>query len=314
MTGDRLILLVGAGALVALTLSSLIARLICRRSLDERGRASMVNLQERIWSWWVMCLILFGCLYAGRLPLIVLFALISFFALREFITLTYTRRADHRTLFWSFFVIVPLQYWLVADGWYGLFSILIPVYAFAFVAMRGALAGDSRHYFERTAKIQWGLMLCVYSVSHIPFLLNLEIPTHPEYDGRLLILWCLIVVQSSDVLQYVWGKTLGRHKIAPALSPNKTIEGFAGGTVSAALIGMALVGLTPFTLWEALGLAYCLCLLGFVGGLIMSAIKRDAGIKDFSNFIPGHGGVLDRIDSLCFSAPVLFHVVRYVWT
>lgn len=313
MNDEHLILYVGAGVLVVLAVASLIAKVLFRNNMDDRRRASLQNLQERIWSWWVRCLILFGSLYAGRVAVIVLFGLISFFALREFITLTYTRRADHRTLFWSFFVIVPLQYWLVGDAWYGLFSILIPVYAFAFVAMRGAIAGDSRHYFERTAKIQWGLMLCVYSVSHIPYLLNLEIANF-SHHGRLLILWMLAVVQSSDVLQYVWGKTIGRHKIAPKLSPNKTVEGFLGGTLSAAGIGMALWKLTPFTSWQALGIAYGLCLLGFAGGLIMSAIKRDAGIKDFSSLIPGHGGVLDRIDSLCFSAPVLFHVVRYAWT
>jgi len=159
---------------------------------------------------------------------------------------------------------------------------------------------------------QWALMLAVFCLSHVPALLNLDIP---GYDGRnlLLIAFLVLVVQSSDVLQYVWGKLLGRRKIAPQLSPSKTWEGFVGGVGSATLIGLALYWITPFTPGQALVMALMICLMGFFGGLVMSAIKRDRGVKDWGHLIEGHGGVLDRLDSVVFSAPIFFHVVRYGW-
>jgi phosphatidate cytidylyltransferase len=202
---------------------------------------------------------------------------------------------------------------LVGIDWYGLFSILIPVYAFLFVPIRSALAGDTERFLERTAKIQWGLMVCVYCVSHAPALLMLDLPGF-EGRGARLLLFLIVVVQISDVLQYVWGKLLGRHKIAPVVSPSKTWEGFVGGALSATAIGAGLWWLTPYSPRQAALMALLVVLLGFAGGLTMSAIKRDRGIKDYGALIEGHGGILDRIDSLCFAAPVLFHVTRYFWS
>jgi len=244
---------------------------------------------------------------------LILFALTSFIALREFITLTPTHRADHRTLFWAFFIFAPVQYLLVGIQWYGLFAIFIPVYAFLFIPLRSALAGDTEDFLARTAKIQWGLMIAVYCVSHAPALLMLEIPGY-QGEGAKLLLYLIIVVQLSDVLQYVFGKTLGKHRIVPRLSPNKTWEGTVGGIVAATLVGTLLWWVTPFTPWAAAVIALLICLTGFAGGLVMSAIKRDRGVKDFGTLIEGHGGILDRIDSLCFAAPVFFHVVRYYYT
>jgi len=214
------------------------------------------------------------------------------------------------TLFWSFFVITPLQYVLVGIGWYGLFSILIPVYAFLFVPIRAAIAGDTERFLERAAKIHWGLMICVYCVSHAPALLFLDLRGYRGENAKLL-LFLIVVAQISDVLQYVWGKLLGRHQIAPSVSPNKTWEGFVGGVLCASAIGTALWWLTPYTPLQAAGMSLAVTLLGFAGGLTMSAIKRDRGVKDYGETIPGHGGILDRIDSLCFAAPVLFHLTRY---
>jgi phosphatidate cytidylyltransferase len=260
-----------------------------------------------------MCAVFALALAGGDLGAVLLFALVSFLALRELITLTPTRRGDHETLFWSFFVFLPLHYWLVASCWYGLFAILIPVYAFLFLPLRSALAGDTQGFLERSAKIQWGLMICVYAVSHAPALLMLDIPGYEGQNATLLI-WLVLVVQLSDVLQYVFGKLYGRRPVVPKLSPNKTVEGFVGGLLSAAAVGAALWWATPFAPWQAFLLALLVTLLGFAGGLVMSAIKRDRGIKDFGAMIEGHGGMLDRIDSLCFAAPVFFHAVRYWWT
>jgi len=306
------IYLVG-GVLALLVISSLIGWVLSKRVTGEKGRTTIDNLNARIRAWWMMVAVFALAMASGGNGSIVLFALTSFFALREFITLTPTRAGDHRSLFWAFFIILPLQYYLIAIKWYGLFAIMIPVYAFLFIPIRSAIAGDCANFLERTAKIQWGLMICIYCVSHVPALLTLDLPGYDGQNGKL-IFYFVLVAQISDVLQYVWGKTLGRHKIAPSVSPNKTWEGFLGGVASATLIGAALWWATPFTPLQSAGMSLVITLMGFCGGLVMSAIKRDRGVKDYGNMIQGHGGVLDRIDSLCFAAPVFFHFTRYFFS
>ncbi len=310
---DQQLLTLLGGIVALLVLSSGIALVLERRVQTPEGLLVVANLNARIRAWWVMTAVFVAALATGGIGSVILFGLTSFIALREFITLTPTRRADHRTLFWAFFVFVPFQYYLVATHWYGLFVIFIPVYAFLFVPVRSVLAGDTEDFLARTAKIQWGLMVAVYCVSHAPALLMLEIPGY-EGENAKLLLYLIVVVQLSDVLQYVFGKTLGKHKIVPKVSPNKTWEGAIGGIGSATLIGALLWWATPFTPWAAAGIALIINLAGFAGGLCMSAIKRDRGIKDFGSLIEGHGGVMDRIDSLCFAAPLFFHVVRYYYT
>ncbi len=269
----------------------------------------------RIRAWWLMCAVLAAAFFLGQasfIATVVLFGLISFWALREFITLTPTRLGDHRALSWVFFIFTPLQYILVGMGTrsYGLFSVLIPVYAFLFIPARVALAGDYKRFLERTAKIQAGLMVCVYCLSYAPALLSLSIPDYEGQNPRLLFFFVL-VVQLGDVLQYAWGKLLGEHLIAPAISPSRTWEGFFGGVASATLIGTALWWATPFQPWEAAAMSLVIAVMGFAGGLTMSAIKRDRGVKDYGTLVAGHGGVLDRIDSICFAAPVFYHLTRY---
>ena len=296
------------GALVLVTCVGLILE---RKVTGERACSTVSNMNARIHAWWVMC-ILFGiALLTGGTGSIVFFGLVSFLAMREFVTLIPTRRSDHRTLLWIFYVITPLQYWLVAIKRYDLFSVLIPLYAFLFVPIRTSLAGDPERFLDRTSNIQWGLTVCVYCVSHVPALLSLNIP---DYGGQnlKLVVFLVLVAESSDVLQYVWGKWLGKRPIAPHISPNKTWEGFIGGVGCATLIGTSVWWLTPFTPWQAAGLSLAIALMGFAGGLTMSAIKRDRGVKDYGTLINGHGGVLDRIDSICFAAPVFFHVTRYL--
>jgi phosphatidate cytidylyltransferase len=307
---QELLWLVG-GIVGLLALSSAITFFLKRR--PGGPNKVVANLDARVKAWWVMVAVFGVALATGGLGSVILFGFMSFFALREFITLTPTRPGDHRTLFWAFFIITPLQYYLVAMEWYGLFSILIPVYAFILVPTRSALAGDSEHFLERTAKIQWALMVCVYCVSHVPALLTLQIKGYEGQNAKLLLFFVL-VVQISDVLQYVWGKLFGKHAIVPTISPNKTVEGFWGGVLSATGIGTALWWATPFTWWQAALFSFLLTLMGFFGGLVMSAIKRDRGVKDYGTMIEGHGGVMDRIDSLCFAAPVFFHLVRYCFT
>jgi phosphatidate cytidylyltransferase len=306
---SKLIWLYG-GVLFLLLVSTLIGRILKSRHRADASRTTIDNLNARIRAWWKMCAIFAAAIVVGRVGSLILFGIISFLAMREYITLVPTRRGDHRTLIWSFFVIMPLQYYLIGIQWYGLFAIMIPVLACIFIPPSMAIAGDTEHFLERASKIQFGIMVCVYSLSYAPALLLLKIPGFEGHDARLL-LYLVVVDQMSDVLQYVWGKLIGKHKVAWRVSPNKTWEGFVGGVLSATALGTALWWATPFTPLQSAGMSLMICLLGFGGGLVMSAIKRDIGIKDFGVVIEGHGGILDRIDSLCFAAPIFFHLVRY---
>jgi len=309
MREQTILLFLGVGGVLLLATAT--GMLLARRQ-GATPSPVIDNLNKRINAWWVMVILIGIAFLFGRIGVIVLFAFASFTALREFITLTDTRRSDHYALVAAFFVILPVQYWLIADEWYGLHSIFIPVYAFLFMPIIAALRSDTTRFMERVAVTQWGLMLAVFCVSHVPALLTLDIP---EYEGRnlLLIAFLVLVVQSSDVLQYIWVKLLGRRKIAPELSPSKTWEGFLGGVGSATLLGAALWWITPFSPFEAGLMALAVTLMGFFGGLVMSAIKRDRGVKDWGHMIEGHGGMLDRLDSVIFAAPVFFHLTRYFW-
>ena len=303
--------------LLGLVLALLVAAsaagwMLSRYVTGTAGRATVDNVNARIRAWWVMAGVFAVAVATGPTGSILLFTLVSFLALREFVTLAPTGPADHRALFWCFFIATPLQYFMIWSGWYGMFSILIPVYISIFVTVRTVLAGDTERFLERTATTQWGLMVCVYFVSYVPALLMLTIPGY-EHQNAALIFFLVLVVQLSDVLQYIWGKSLGRRPVAPAISPNKTWEGLIGGVLSATAIGAGLWWATPFGPAEAAALAFVVTVMGFAGGLIMSAIKRDRGVKDYGALISGHGGVLDRIDSLCFAAPVFFHMTRFLY-
>ena len=278
------------------------------------GTASPVidNLNARLKAWWVMIGLLAVCLWLGRTAITVLFAFVSFQSLREYLSITATRRGDHHALLWCFFFFLPLQYYLIAINWYGLFSILVPVYAFLLLPISASLGSDTTRFLERTAKVQWGLMICVYCLSHVPALLTLDIQGF-EGQNALLVVFLILVAQASDVLQYVCGKLFGKHKLSPAISPSKTVEGLVGGVLCSTAVGAALWPITPFAPWQAALVALTINVLGFFGGFVMSAIKRDRGIKDWGSMIEGHGGMLDRVDSISFSAPIFFHILRYWW-
>ena len=301
-----------AGVGGVLVLATAIGWVLKRRVAAGAPHAVIDNLNARIHAWWVMVGVLAVAFWLGAWGVIGLFALLSAVALREFSGVAKVEPEwIVRALVYG--VALPTQYLLIGIDWYGLYSIFIPVYAFLVLPICAALLGDGARFLERAAKTQWGLMICVFCISHVPALMLLDIP---GYEGRnlLLIAYLVLVVQASDVLQYVWGKLVGRHKVAPTLSPSKTVEGAIGGMLSATALGAALHFVTPFTAWQAAALSFTICLMGFLGGLVMSAIKRDGGAKDWGTLIEGHGGVLDRLDSVAFAAPVYFHLVRYWWT
>jgi phosphatidate cytidylyltransferase len=216
-------------------------------------------------------------------------------------------------LFWAY-VTVPLQYYWVGTGWYGMFIIFIPVYAFLFLPMRMVIVGETRQFLHAAGALHWGLMTTVFSLSHLAFLLALPEDKNPAGGGAGLVLFLVFLTEFNDVAQYVWGKSLGRHKIIPKVSPNKTWEGFLGGVATSVLSAWLLAPwLTPLNLQDALIVGVMIPLAGFVGDVVISAVKRDIGVKDAGSLLPGHGGILDRVDSLTYTAPLFFHFLRYFY-
>jgi phosphatidate cytidylyltransferase len=295
-----------------LTLAS-VAGFFLRISVREAVTIGVVeNLNTRIKAWWWIVLILGSAVFAGNAAMILLFAVISFVALREFLTLTAIQAVDRPAVIASFLVVLPVQYTLVGLGRYDWFVGFLPLFGLLLVPILSALTRATRNYLARTAELLLGLGICVYGISHVPALLMLRITGYQDRQISLM-LFLILVAQTSDVLQYMWGKLAGRHKIAPEISPSKTVEGLIGGIASATALGACLWWMTPFTIVQAGVMAFLIALTGFLGGLVMSAIKRDHGVKDWSQFIPGHGGMLDRVDSICFSAPMFFHVTRWLF-
>lgn len=296
-----------------LIIATFIGVVLLRRAKDSRTRAVVENLNARIVAWWAMILVAGAGCVAGRQALIVLFAVISFCALREVLTIMPTRPADRFALLTTMWLVLPIHYSLIWTSWYGFFVIFIPVYGFVVLPILAVVFGDTNDFLARTAETQWALMAAVYCISYVPALLMLELPGF-HHRSVLLLVFLLVVVQSSDVLQYIFGRLLGRHQIAPQLSPSKTIEGFVGGIVGATALGASLWHMTPFSPTQAAGMALAITVTGFLGGLVMSGVKRDRGAKDWGSLIPGHGGLLDRFDSVCFAAPVFFHLTRHFFT
>lgn len=298
-----------AGILALLVIASLIGGALAFKSRANPS-ATVANLNQRIVAWWWMVGVLAACFWLGAGATVLLFAFASLVALREFVTMTPTRAADHWPLVAAFYFLLPMQYWLIWSGWYGMFAIFIPVYGMLLLVTLAALRGDTVAFLERTTKIQWGVLVCVYFISYAPALLLIRLDGGVE-QNLLLLFYLLLVVQISDVLQYVCGKLFGRTKLAPDVSPNKTVEGLVGGGLLAIGVGTALYWATPFAPWQAAMMSGAIVLAGFLGGLALSAVKRSLGAKDWGQMIEGHGGMLDRLDSVCFAAPVFFHLCRY---
>lgn len=301
------------GIVIILCAASIIGWVLAHRIRSEQQRSVVDNLNQRLQAWWIIVAICSVTFLLGRIATLALFALISFLALREFIALTPNKAGDRIAVFLSYVVLLPVQYYLISIEWYALFSMFIPVYGFLFLPTCSALSQDTEIFLERVAKIQWGVMVAIYCISHAPALLLLSIP---GYEGQnvLLLFYLLLVVQISDVLQYIFGKLLGKTKIAPVVSPSKTIEGFIGGAISATAVGAALWWITPFTPLQSGLMALIIVLMGFLGGLTLSAVKRSLGAKDWGTLIGGHGGILDRMDSVIFAAPIFFHLTRYFFS
>jgi len=313
-----LALIVGVLALLAIVTA--VGQFLRRHPDRGLDPAAIRSFNSRIRGWWIMCTVLAAAFWLGTTATLVLFGLVSFWALREFITLTPTRLGDHRALFWVFFAFTPAHYILVGYDRYDIFSIFLPLYGTLFVLARVAIAGDSKRFLERTAKIQAGLMVCVYCLSFAPALLQLPVATLANAEPPLpatanfrLLFFLILLVQFADCMQYVWSRMLGRRLVAASVSSNRTWEGLLGSAVSTSLLASALWwAAPPYQPWQAALAGFVVSLMGFAGGMTMSAIKRDRGVTDYGTLVTGHGGVLDRIDSTCFAAPVYDHITLLV--
>jgi phosphatidate cytidylyltransferase len=298
------LLIVLAGVVAVLVFASTVSRVLQSHAGAGEPPPAISNLEARIRSWWVLVALLAGALMIGTAGVTVLFAIASTLALREFIAHAPPAVRDP-PLDRACFALVWLQYAIVALGGATLVSVALPLAATIVLPLVALFTGGVRRLWSRSAPRLLWTALAGWCLSFVPALLLLDVG---GYSGRnlLLVLYLIVVTQGSDVLQYVFGKLFGRRAIAPRISPDKTIEGFAGGIVSATAIGTALWWMTPFDPAQAACVALSSTLLGFAGGLLLSAIKRDLRIKDWGRSIKGHGGVLDRVDSLCLSAPALF--------
>lgn len=269
------------------------------------------ELKQRTHSWWVMILIFLGVLVSGKTASLCFFAFLSFLALKEFFSIVPTRHADRRVLFWAY-MSIPLQYYAIASHWYGMFIVFIPVFVFLFLPMRSIFTGEIKGFIQSSGIIHWGIMLTVFCISHIAYFF--ELPEKNTSAGNIgLVLFLVFMTQFNDICQYVFGKMLGRHKIIPKVSPNKTWEGFLGGFFTAMIASLFLAPLlTPLSSGQGVLAGAIIAFSGFIGDVVISAVKRDLQIKDSSQLIPGHGGVLDRVDSLMYTAPLFFHFVYYL--
>ncbi len=266
---------------------------------------------------WLMAVVFWFGWVLGSAVSTSLFALVAFLTLREFITLSPTRRGDHRSLVLIFFVVLPVQFWLVASRHFDLFTVFIPVYMFLALPLVSALSNDPQRFLERNAKLQWGVMVCVYGLSHVPALMLLDFgPRFPAYrdKGAFLVFFLVFVVQTCVVVQHLAGRRWPRRAVAPQVSQSFQWLSWGVGLAAAGLVGGALSFITPFKPGQALGLALIAALAGSAGHLVMKALKRDRGVTSWGLHglsVTGAGGLLDRVDALCFAAPIFFHAVRW---
>jgi phosphatidate cytidylyltransferase len=296
-----------AGVYAVLIVSTLIVGVMARG--DETGRYRELTLRVRSW-WWMIGAFTLAMLL-NRTVAIVFLALISYLALKEYLSLIPTRRIDREVLLFAYLAI-PIQYYWAGIDWYGMFIVFIPVWAFLFFPALMALRGETQGFLRAVGTLSWGLMMTVFTLSHMAFLLVAGDAVNPVAGGLGLLFFLVMLTQFNDVAQFTWGKLFGHHKVTPTVSPKKTWEGLLGGIATTTLVA-GLIGpyLTPMDWqWSALA-GLVIGVAGFLGDITMSAMKRDLGVKDASGLIPGHGGILDRVDSLTYAAPIFTHFFRY---
>ncbi|MGZ5179742.1 MAG: phosphatidate cytidylyltransferase [Ramlibacter sp.] len=284
------------------------------RARDPAWHEELHDFRSLLGTSWVMVVTFWVAWAAGDTVATVLFALIAFLALREFITLSPTRRADHRSLVLAFFVVLPIQFWLAATRHFDLFTVFIPVYVFLALPLASALGGDTQRFLERNAKLQWGIMVCVYGMSHVPALLLLDFgPRNEAGKTAFLVFFLVFVVQTCMVVQHLLTRRLKRPPSIPEVSRSFNWFAWALGMVVGSALGGVLSFITPFRPGQGMAMAFVACAAGSLGHLVMKALKRDRGVPAWGQraSVTGANGLLDRVDALCFAAPIFFHSVRW---
>ena len=300
------------GLLTVISIAALILTLGDTRE-DDLQTQKLKNFNDLLGTSWVMSSVFWIGWALGETVATVLFGFVAFFALREFITLSPTRQGDHRSLVLAFFVVLPIQFALVITRRFDLVTVFIPVYVFLAIPVVSALADDPYRFLERNAKLQWGIMVCVYGISHVPALLLLKFP---DYQGKsaFLVFFLVFVVQSCMIVQHLVNRRWPRTPTAPHVSQSFNWTGWLVAILTASFIGGLLSALTPFKPAQAVAMALIACVSGSLGHLVMKALKRDRGVTNWGTegrSVTGASGLLDRVDALCFAAPVFFHSVRW---
>ncbi|WKB55217.1 phosphatidate cytidylyltransferase [Eleftheria terrae] len=284
------------------------------KAADESQQEAAERFKRQLRTSWIMVTVFWMAWIAGTFVSVLLFGTLSFLALREIITLSHTRRGDHRSLIVAFFVVLPVQYYLVGARYFDLFSVFIPVYVFFAIPVISAVANDPERFLERNANIQWGIMVCIYGLSHAPALLRLDFPRY-EDRGAFLVFFLVFVVQSCMVVQgYVARNYRSLKPVAPRISASFSWGSAWAGVIAGGLIGTLLYWITPFKPGQALGMSLIACAAGTLGHFVMKALKKDAGVHYWGNegrLVTGAVGLLDRVAAICFAAPVFFHSVRW---
>ena len=277
-----------------------------------KPETNLQELKNRTKSWWVMATIFVSATLFNPAISYVAFGFLSFFALRELISISKNvRESDRRILIWCY-LAVPVQYLLAYKGYNTAFLVFIPVFMFLWIPFMLVINGDTRDISLSMSVLPTQLMFCVFGISHLARLLSLPEIEGFHAGGRGLLLFLVFITEMNDVLQFTWGKLFGKYKIIPKISPNKTWEGFVGGIISTSIVGYFLHFLTPLSGYMAMGVSLIVAITGFVGDVVVSAVKRDIGIKDTGDTIPGHGGILDRVDSLATTAPIFFYLIYFL--
>lgn len=290
----------------------LIASIVNFVLIKTSNKPIMQEVWLKVKTWWVMATLFLFAIFINRAISLVFFAFLSFMALKEYLTLIPTRKVDRSILFWVYLAI-PLQYLWVHMHWYGMFIIFIPVYLLLFLPTCMVITGQPAGYVKAIATLHWGAMVTIFCLSHVACLLIL--PHHPNSlaGGAGLVLFLVVLTETNDIAQFLSGKNFGRRKVVPSISPNKTWEGLIGGIIVTTILALLLAPwLTPLTIIQSIFIGLLIGLGGFLGDVTISAMKRDMKVKDSSHLLPGHGGILDRVDSLTYTAPLFFHALYYL--
>lgn len=256
--------------------------------------------------WFILIPILLIPLLLGRTYFIFVVLLLALASFREFTRAT--GLWTDKSFTWAGYLSIILIFYAVFIDWYALYNAL-PIYCMLAVLAIPILRGEFEHMIQKTCLTILGILYFGWLFSHLAYFENMQ-------GGIGYIIFIIILVELNDALAATFGKLFGRHKFVPRISPNKTIEGTALSLVGILFFAHIFRFAIPeYSTWQIWVIAILISIGGTCGDLVISFIKRDLQIKDMGKLIPGHGGILDRFDSLIFVAPIFFHFTRYFfWT